>query len=201
MSVRSSNAASRLPGAFGCRVIALIFGVFAAFSSAPAAQAGFLEDLFGWGQSEQPRAAVARAPRDPRVRHAGQRRRAPARRMVVVHHNVADGSVAGSKPVRPELCYTGASATGAPSTEKLLHDATLRPGDTLVTDEGVRIFSGRVACPHTAGDFLTLAEARRIPKAQQVTLAAIEKTMKLHRSYTPGDAVVATDRDEPEKKK
>jgi len=203
MQDRTMDAGARRFGAGLRPFLVLFLAIAASLSAATPSQAGFLEDLFGFGQSEQAR------PAGPSY-HAPRHARPERRRMVVHRHHeraaakfaargsvVADASVAGSKPVRPDMCYSGAPTAGnANQTESLMHDATLRAGDTLVTDEGVRIFAGRAACPHRAGDFLTLAEAGRMPNTKHVALLAIEKTMKLHRNYTPRDAVVATDRDE-----
>lgn len=203
MQDRTSDAGSRRFGARLQGVLVLVLTIAASLCAATPSQAGFLEELFGFGQPEQARPAA------PSYR--GSRHSRPARRHMVVHRHrergaakfaargsvVADASVAGSRPVRPEMCYSGAPTVGnVNQTEYLMHDATLRTGDTLVTDEGVRIFAGRAACPHRSSDFLTLAEAGRMPRTQHVALLAIEKTMKLHRNYTPRDAVVATDRDE-----
>ncbi len=83
-----------------------------------------------------------------------------------------------------------------------MRDPTLRAGDVIMTDEGVRVFAGRAACPHTVGDFRTLAEARALPRAERITLAAMEQASKARPAATiaaepptvpSGPPVVASD--------
>ncbi len=75
-----------------------------------------------------------------------------------------------------------------------MRDATLRPGDVIMTDEGVRVFAGRAACPHTVRDFQTLAEARALPRGERRVLAAMEQATKTKRFGSAQDPIVASDR-------
>ena len=63
--------------------------------------------------------------------------------------------------------------------DALLHDATLQPGDSVMTAKGVRVFVG--GCPHRDTDFLALAEIRSLPKHERRALAAIDKVINTRR--------------------
>ena len=79
------------------------------------------------------------------------------------------------------------------STQALIWDETLRYGDVLVTDEGVRVFEGNEVCPHAISDFRTLSETRDLSRATRTVLTEIERAMKT-RILGPGDRpIVATD--------
>jgi hypothetical protein len=150
------------------------------------AQAGFLEDLFGFG-GEQRAVEVPRAPRETdRSRRRGsnwqsnlsylkqshQRRHASA-------HRDSDEKVAGSAAVKKSFCYDQAAQAADPGqTEGLLHDTTLRSGDIVATAEGLRVYEGGGGCPHKAGDFLALASARDLSSTKRNSLVAIENAMK-----------------------
>jgi len=71
------------------------------------------------------------------------------------------------------------SVAGDPvESQALLNDFTLRPGDSVVTSRGVRVFRGGRHYPHQAGDFLSLAETRDIPRSTRGALAMIERALK-----------------------
>lgn len=76
------------------------------------------------------------------------------------------------------------------STQALMQDATLREGDAVVTDEGVRVFEGSKACPHAISDFRTLAEARDLARGTRRVLAEVERAIKPNHGDRP---IVATD--------
>jgi hypothetical protein len=77
------------------------------------------------------------------------------------------------------LCYGARQrAPDLAQPDVILHDATLREGDSVMTAKGVRVFQGGSACPHKESDFLALADARDIPKAKRGALLAIEKALK-----------------------
>jgi len=65
--------------------------------------------------------------------------------------------------------------------DALLHDATLQPGDSVMTAKGVRVFKGGGGCPHKNTDFLALAEIPGLPKRERRALAAIDKLIKTPR--------------------
>lgn len=73
-------------------------------------------------------------------------------------------------------CQTEASA--AASTRAAMSDPTLRPGDTVVTAQGVRVVRRGSHYPFRATDFLSLAETRDSPVSQRSALYAIERALK-----------------------
>lgn len=83
------------------------------------------------------------------------------------------------------------SVAGDPvESQALLNDFTLRPGDSVVTSRGVRVFRGGRHYPHQAGDFLSLAETRDIPRSTRGALAMIERALK-----TPHGRLLSVARD------
>jgi hypothetical protein len=148
------------------------------------AQAGFLEEFFGaFGSGGQQRAVEAPNVERPRQRAfkssldylpkgSNSRRRAASRKG-------GDKKVAGSGPIKKGFCYDKPPQADDPGdAEALLHDTTLRAGDTIVTAEGLRVFQGGGGCPHKTGDFLALVDARSVKGAQRNSLLAIENAMK-----------------------
>lgn len=79
-----------------------------------------------------------------------------------------------SRMVRPARPNTPAANTEAyarlnPAINSrwYLEDPTLRSGDIVVLDEGVRVFVGQKAASHEAADFQPPAEASGIPAAER----------------------------------
>jgi hypothetical protein len=173
---------ARAPLLFGCeaayraiRMLA-VASVFAAVG-APA-EAGFFEDLFGG--AETPSAG----PMDGRGR---------AWREHVRRGKIASLAEA-AQPQRAKFCVKDDnSSTTVDSTQALMRDPTLRYGDVVVTDEGVRVFEGGGACPHAISDFRTLAETRDLSLGTRRVLAAIERDMKTKTIARVGRPIVATD--------
>jgi len=151
------------------------------------AQAGFLDDLFGaftGGRRVEARHYYGaewsgRAAR----RHATSlsyipRQWRPRRRAVVAHAGADNPASAGSG-AGDGLCYAARPQGVDPGqADAILHDATLRAGDSVMTEQGLRVFEGGSACPHRADDFLALAEARDLSKSKRGALLAIEKAVK-----------------------
>ena len=96
-----------------------------------------------------------------------------------------------SAEAKPEASCSCHSTAGNPvESSAFLNDSTLRPGDSVVTPQGVRVFRGGGHYPHRQSDFLALADTRDVPRATRGALAAIEKAMK-----TPqGRATAANDK-------
>jgi hypothetical protein len=102
---------------------------------------------------------------------------------------VAAGSDAAGARVEPPTTEASAPRVqisrrgGAPkrfdATEALMWDETLRYGDVIVTDEGVRVFEGSEFCPHAIADFRTLSESRELSRRTRTVLAEIERAMKI----------------------
>lgn len=158
--------------------VALAFAATCAVGlSGGSARAGFLEDLFGAFSGE--RAAPSREYVYPERRLV--RRNASSLSYAPRQHRAArrDGEKATAGPdAKNGLCYAEPAREPDPTrTETILHDATLREGDSVMTSKGLVVFQGGRACPHKESDFLALAEARDIPKSQRGALVAIEKAV------------------------
>jgi hypothetical protein len=171
-----------------------------------AAQAGFLEDLFGGGETQAASPMSAGRPpaqQRPRLGHARrpvERPATPVARIKAVPATPSPAPVQASaapgnvKPKPPRFCAPlDKSAPSADSAQSLMRDATLRPGDVIVTDEGVRVFEGSGACPHAISNFRTLAETRILSPGTRTALAQIELDLKTKGSRRAEPAIVAAD--------
>jgi hypothetical protein len=76
------------------------------------------------------------------------------------------------------------------ATQALLWDETLRYGDAVVTDAGVRVFEGNWICPHAIADFRTLAESSTLSSGRRLVLAEIDRALKMRDGARP---IVASD--------
>ena len=56
----------------------------------------------------------------------------------------------------------------------LMHDPTLRPGDAVMTRDGIRIFEGPVSSRHVRDDFTPLAKAKNIEPGTRAELAQVD---------------------------
>ncbi|ARN79800.1 hypothetical protein [Methylocystis bryophila] len=147
------------------------------------AEAGFFEDIFGGAemQSASPR-------------HWGRPRAHHARRMATPTPAKLVSVSEGARPKGGQFCpLANNSSKTIDSTQALMRDATLRYGDVVVTDEGVRVFEGRGACPHAISDFRTLAETRDLSRGTRTVLAAIERDIKTKNLGHVGRPIVAAD--------
>ncbi len=192
-----TNGQSEIPNCFSAKsksrakaVVALSFAALCAVGlSGGGARAGFLEDLFG-GFSGERRAAPARdygygyySERRVVRRHVSSlsyipRHHRKAARPALDGARPADG-MATAGPDASGLCYAVRPKTpDLTQPDAILHDATLREGDSVMTARGVRVFQGGGACPHKESDFLALADARDIPKSKRRALVAIEKAVR-----------------------
>ena len=79
---------------------------------------------------------------------------------------------------KPAAC--GCHSTSAIDSNAVLNDPTLRPGDTVVTAKGVRVFKGG-AYPFKSSDFMSLAETRDLPTEKRGALAAIDRVLQTPR--------------------
>ncbi len=104
----------------------------------------------------------------------------PERRRAIVDHGAEPAAHGPSKLAG--FCYTARPLGGDDGhVDALLHDATLQPGDSVMTAKGVRVFEGGGGCPHKNTDFLALAEIRGLPKHERSALAAIDKVINTPR--------------------
>jgi hypothetical protein len=193
---------------------ALPLSAFLLFGGQLDAQAGFFEELFGsfggGGQQRaaEPRAAPRRLERSKRheVRSTLEYLKAPkqysrlSQKNSKKPHAVAgrdSDSAAAAGPIKKAFCYDQPAQGADPGeAEALLHDATLRSGDTIATTEGLRVYQGRVGCPHKPGDFLALADARGVKGARRNSLQAIEDAMKIRADDEPGGSPFVSVRDQ-----
>ena len=161
-------------------VVALLFAALCAVGlPGGGARAGFLEDLFGAFSAEQ-RPAPSRDAyySDRRVRRQASSLSYIPRQRRKAAHSPSDG-MATAGPEASGLCYGARQhAPDLTQPDVILHDATLREGDSVMTAKGVRVFQGGSACPHKESDFLALADARDISKSKRGALLAIEKAVK-----------------------
>ena len=79
------------------------------------------------------------------------------------------------------------------ATEALIWDETLRPGDVVVTDEGVRVFEGSWICPHAISEFRTLSETPDLSRQRRMVLAEIDRAMKIRDPSRVERPIVASD--------
>jgi hypothetical protein len=171
------------------KIIGAYAALMVATSAISPAQAGFLEDLFGDDDAPRQAAPPPRAaPRPARRSGAGfsirlNEVRKAARTKAVREADGADPNdhreyVAGSRPHKPRLCaVTEQPQTRTDHATDYLRDETLHAGDSIVTDRSIVVFRGNSACPHTAADFVPLAQSN-LPKAQRNALADLERAMR-----------------------
>lgn len=109
---------------------------------------------------------------------------------------VAPTARATEPKAQPESC--GKSCVAAPvtglaarvasvPTPDLYADPTLRPGDTIVTPQGMRILRRGSRFPFKATDFVSLEEAGRAHLANRSALHEIERAMKTPLGRVPAD--------------
>ena len=63
------------------------------------------------------------------------------------------------------------------SLSQLLSDSTLRSGDIVVTEAGIRVFRGDGTCPHKPTDFVALNSAD-LSRGKLRVLASLEVAMR-----------------------
>lgn len=170
---------------------ALMSATLAIFlASTTESRAGFFEELFGIDQTpgdqrdggagagEAPRQGSASSPR-----HGTGEQTKSGRAESASKPRSARNGDESTRKVRARFC--GGRETDAAQTDALLHDATLRSGDSVVTKDGVRVFVGGSACPHEPSDFVALSAARHLTTTQRATLVAIEQNLKLQIDTAP----------------
>ena len=178
-----SNGRSENPNCFTAKsktraktIAALSFAALCVVGlSGGGARAGFLEDLFGAFSGEQ-RAAPSR---DAYPERRARRQASSLSYIQRQHRKAASDGMATAGPQASGLCYAAHQhAPDLSQPDAILHDATLREGDSVMTAQGLRVFQGGSACPHKESDFLALADARDISKSKRGALLAIEKAVK-----------------------
>jgi hypothetical protein len=146
-----------------------------------------------WAEARAPRHRFAHRERAPEQRLSYLPKQEPERRRIIVDRGAEPAARGPSKLA--SLCYTARPLGGdVDHVDALLHDATLQPGDSVMTAKGVRVYEGGGGCPHKKTDFLALTEIRGLPKHERRALAAIDKVIKTPRVAVQvgGFAFVAT---------
>lgn len=172
-------------------------GLFVASLATPA-NAGFFEELFGLGGSDEARSAQrpqARVPHSSARRHSFSLRfdsspkKIARERAHAMERETAEGSDStGARLSKPLFCSAEPVRRAAADKSLLrLQDATLRAGDSIVTPKGILIFRGRIGCPHSDEDFITLADSR-LPRQKRDALLSLERTLP---SFQPEDGARA----------
>ncbi|MBO0734791.1 MAG: hypothetical protein J2P49_10865 [Methylocapsa sp.] len=130
-------------------------GLLGLIACAGGAQAGFFDDLFGLFFRPPPyRIYSAPAPR----RHSWA-------------HNPGKRT---SEHKKTNLAKTPAPLMGPQKPVGIMEDETLRKGDAVVTENGIRIFAGAPGPHHEPRDFKKPTEIRRLSKTERKAFAALE---------------------------
>lgn len=79
---------------------------------------------------------------------------------------------------KAKSCACPQTAENLTSTSAFMSDLTLRPGDTVVTPEGVKVLRRGSRYPFKRSDFLSLTETRALPRATRGALFAIDRALK-----------------------
>lgn len=79
---------------------------------------------------------------------------------------------------RAKSCGCPQTAGNLSETSAFMSDMTLRPGDTVVTQQGVRVVRRGSHYPFKKSDFLSLAQTHALPRATRGALFAIDRALK-----------------------
>ena len=162
-----------------------LLGFLAVVISPPAARADFLDDLFGPGPAPQAAPAAPRQRRqDGGAKEQGVKAglrflstdKSAAKASGKHRLSVAAGQTSGGSIVQASFCEVRNEAKEG-SSDIIMYDKTLRPGDAVVTLSGVQVFRGNGGCPHKSGDFIALHGAN-VSRNQRNTLLSIENVMR-----------------------
>jgi len=100
---------------------------------------------------------------------------------------------AGASAPRVQISRRDGASKRFGATEALIWDETLRYGDIIVTDEGVRVFEGSDFCPHAISDFRTLSETHELSRGTRTVLTEMERAMKIKDVGGADRPIVAAD--------
>jgi hypothetical protein len=174
------------------RIAAIGLGIFAA--TAPAMSAGPFDFLFKPPSAPAPSVEAYAAPlsltdslfqlQAPKIAvRARPIARAPA-------HPAAPTAQAAARRSDETCCMPADDASAV-----LLNDRTLRPGDAVVTRDGIRIFEGPVSAHHRLAEFAPLGQARDVASGARSLLAALDapagKMLPAQASVQPEPKAVA----------
>jgi hypothetical protein len=129
----------------------------------PVAKAGFLDFLFA-APAPQPVATGVAKPLPASPQEATREVAQPTKTRT-----------ASAKPVNSALCCKN----GEDPRAAIMADPTLRPGDAVVTRNGILIFRGTAgATQHNRTDFVPLAQAEQVPSDRRAQLQVLDKNNK-----------------------
>lgn len=150
------------------RVLAPALGLIASITLPASSRAGLLDFLFAPQRAAPSYVRLAPEPGDPEGFAVPTKRpRHHAKRSIVENPNRSDGAAkdgdAGASGLAKLVDSIGAQAV-------FERDPTLRPGDIVVTQAGLRVFEGGRGSAHTASQFrpLTQAALQKRPDLAQI---------------------------------
>lgn len=149
-------------------------------TSAPSASAeegvpGFLSAIFGGGaetasappQSSAVGGATPDVSRAPRVRQSVHSAPPSVRpRSLVVRLHTAPRLVVAQSPTKPDRV-------------SILEDRTLRSGDMVMTNEGLRVFEGATSAVHRRADFVSLSTAHTVDATTIKQVSALDRLPRI----------------------
>jgi hypothetical protein len=164
--------------------------------SSTATKADFFNELFGFDQAPTQPRTYQYLPRTNARRQIGRKRTNDAYLPAYRHERLRKANIApiprkadqreetsrnetatGSRPVKPAICARENTVKKMSRLSQLLSDSTLRSGDIIVTEAGIRVFRGDGTCPHKHTDFVALTSAD-LPRGQLRVLASLEVAMR-----------------------
>lgn len=164
--------------------------------SSTATKADFFDELFGFDQAPTRAKTSQYLPRASARRQIGRIRSHVAYLPAYRHETPRKSNVAhiprkldqredtsrnetatGSRPVKPAICARENAIKKMSRLSQLLSDSTLRSGDIVVTEAGIRVFRGDGACPHKHTDFVALNSAD-LSRGKLRVLASLEVAMR-----------------------
>jgi hypothetical protein len=87
------------------------------------------------------------------------------------------------RETKPATCGCHVASSPSGEAKALLSDPTLRQGDMVVTEKGVKVFLGGGGLPHRTNEFYSLAQTRAVSPAYRGALAAIDKMLKIRPAH------------------
>jgi hypothetical protein len=141
------------------RVCRIVLASVAVAILAPTAHAGFFDFLFNPPRAANPSREIYSPFEPPRpVTIRPMKRQRP--------RLIPDEA--------PKLSIALCCKDGEDPTASLMKDPTLRPGDAVMTSQGIRIFEGHVSSHHAMAEFLPLARVANVTKPERVALVQID---------------------------
>lgn len=167
MTDKSSAMTNHFHPGFARRALCAAAVGIAILASAAPANAGFLDFIFK--PQSAPAPAAVEIPAAPVGAPLAQTHVKDERIARTAPHKKLAAEIEPRKPKRAPCCKPGEDPVAY-----LMHDETLRPGDAIVTKDGIRIFEGPVSSHHMSSDFTPLRDARNVDSKTRATLAQVD---------------------------